>query len=199
MYSIEKLYKSKCFKLIEVRKSGKKQTAGILCFRGKPTKYDVTGKVVCAIEDGVVMTSSRCYDAGSRACRRGRIVEIAGENGVVIAYGRLASANVREGDIVRAGDPIGVEGSSGAGTGEYLTLEFRRTNRRVDGCGLLNIKGAEPQEWTEPQEERTRLADANELLKHACEMMGECGYETVVPVRYIIDALRISEAGNENM
>ena len=188
MYSIEKLYKSKCFKLIEVRKSGKKQTAGILCFRGKPTKYDVTGKVVCAIEDGVVMTSSRCYDAGSRACRRGRIVEIAGENGVVIAYGRLASANVREGDIVRAGDPIGVEGSSGAGTGEYLTLEFRRTNRRVDGCGLLGIGSACPQEWTEPKGEPVRLIDANALLRHAYEVEGEHGSVAVVPVRCIMDA-----------
>ena len=188
MYNIEKLYQSMRFQLTEIRTSGKKQTTGILCFRGSPTKYDLTGKVVCAIEDGVVVASERCYDPGSRDFRRGRIVEIAGASGVTLAYGRLVSANVREGDVVRAGDPIGIEGNSGAGNGEYLTLEFRRNDRRVDGCGLLGIGGAVPQEWTEPKGEPVRLIDANALLKHAYEAAGENGSEAVVSVRCIMDA-----------
>ena len=188
MYNIEKLYQSMRFQLTEIRTSGKKQTTGILCFRGSPTKYDLTGKVVCAIEDGVVVASERCYDPGSRDFRRGRIVEIAGASGVTLAYGRLVSANVREGDVVRAGDPIGIEGNSGAGNGEYLTLEFRRNDRRVDGCGLLGIGGAVPQEWTEPKGEPVRLIDANALLKHAYEVAGENGSEAVVSVRCIMDA-----------
>lgn len=188
MYNIEKLYRSMRFQLTEIRASGKKQTTGILCFRGSPTKYDLTGKVVCAIESGVVIASTRCYDAGSRDYRRGRIVEIAGANGIVIAYGRLASANVRKGDTVRVGEPIGIEGSSGAGCGEYLTLEFRRNGRRVDGCGLLDIQRTIPQEWTEPQGEPVRLIDANALLKYAYEVEGEHGSEAVVPVRCIMDA-----------
>lgn len=188
MYTIEKLYQSQRFQLTEVRVSGKRQTAGILCFRGSPSKLDHTGKIVCAIEDGVVVASKRCYDPGSRDFRRGRIVEVAGANGIVIAYGRLASANVREGDVVRAGEPIGIEGNSGAGNGEYLTLEFRRTGRRVDGCGLLGICNACPQEWTEPKGEPVRLIDANALLKHAYEVAGEHGSEAVVPVRCIMDA-----------
>ena len=188
MYTIETLYQSQRFQLTEVRVSGKKQTAGILCFRGSPSRLDRTGKIVCAIEDGVVVASERCYDPGSRNFRRGRIVEIAGANGIVIAYGRLASANVREGDVVRAGEPIGIEGNSGAGNGEYLTLEFRRTGRRVDGCGLLGIGGTCPQEWTGPKGEPVRLIDANALLKHAYEVAGEHGSEAVVPVRCIMDA-----------
>ena len=188
MYTIEKLYQSQRFQLTEVRVSGKKQTAGVLCFRGTPSKLDRTGKVVCAIEDGVVIESSRCYDPGSREFRRGRIVEIAGASGIVIAYGRLASANVRKGDMVRAGDPIGIEGNSGAGSDEYLTLEFRRNGRRVDGRGLLGIGGSCPQEWTESKGEPVRLIDANALLKHAYEVAGENGSEAVVPVRCIMDA-----------
>lgn len=191
MYNIEKLYQSKRFQLTEVRASGKKQTAGILCFRGSPTKYDTTGKVVCAIEDGVVITARRCYDTGSREYRRGRIVEVAGAGGAVVAYGRLASTNVHEGDVVRAGDPIGIEGSSGAGIGEYLTLEFRRNGRRLDGCGLLGIDGAVPQEWTEPKDEPRRLVDVDELLQYAYEVAGEHGSEAVVPVRCIMGAARI--------
>lgn len=188
MYNIEKLYQSMRFRLTEIRTSGKKQTTGILCFHGSPTKYDLTGKVVCAIEDGVVAASERCYDPGSRDFRRGRIVEIAGASGVTIAYGRLASANVRKGDMVRAGDTIGIEGNSGAGSDEYLTLEFRRNDRRVDGCGLLGIGSACPQEWTEPKGEPVRLIDANALLKHAYEVAGDNGSEAVVPVRCIMDA-----------
>lgn len=188
MYTIETLYQSQRFQLTEVRVSGKKQTAGILCFRGSPSKLDRTGKIVCAIEDGVVVKSERCYDPGSRDFRRGRIVEVTGANGIVIAYGRLASANVREGDVVRAGEPIGIEGNSGAGNGEYLTLEFRRTGRRVDGCGLLGIGSTCPQEWTEPKGEPVRLIDANALLKHAYEVVGENGSEAVVPVRCIMGA-----------
>ena len=193
MYNIEKLYQSMRFRLTEVRVSGKKQTAGTLCFRGSPTKLDRTGKVVCAIEDGVVTTSDRCYDPGSREFRRGRIVEIAGASGVTLAYGRLASANVRKGDMVRAGEPIGIEGNSGAGNGEYLTLEFRRNDRRVDGCGLLGIANACPQEWTEPKGEPVLLIDANELVKHACEMRGTYGSEMAVPLRYIADAPTIGK------
>ena len=193
MHTIEKLYQSQRFQLTEVRVSGKKQTAGILCFRGSPSKLDRTGKVVCAIEDGVVVASERCYDPGSRDFRRGRIVEIAGANGIVIAYGRLASANVREGNVVRAGEPIGIEGNSGAGNGEYLTLEFRRNDRRVDGCGLLGIGGTCPQEWTELKGEPVRLIDANALLKHAYEVAGEHGSEAVVPVRCIMGAPVVEE------
>lgn len=191
MYNIEKLYQSMRFQLTEVRVSGKKQTAGTLCFRGSPTKLDRTGKVVCAIEDGVVAASERCYAPVSRDFRRGRIVEIAGASGVTIAYGRLASANVRKGDMVRAGDTIGIEGNSGAGNDEYLTLEFRLNGRRVDGCGLLGIGNACPQEWTEPKGEPVRLIDANALLKHAYEVAGENGSEAVVPVRCIMDAPEI--------
>lgn len=144
--------------------------------------------MVCAIEDGVVVKSGRCYDPRSRDFRRGRIVEIAGASGVTLAYGRLASANVRKGDMVRAGDPIGIEGNSGAGNGEYLALEFRRNDRRVDGCGLLGIGSTCPQEWAEPKGEPVRLIDANALLKHAYEVAGENGSEAVVTVRCIMDA-----------
>lgn len=195
MYTIENLYKSKRFRLIELRITGKKQTPGILCFKGSPSWLDRTGQVVCAVEDGVVMRSMRCYNPGSRDYRRGRIVEIVGEMGVSITYGRLAASYVKDGDYVRAGEPIGVEGSSGAGKGEFLTLEFRRTGRHVDGCSILGIDCVCPQEWTEPKNDTPRrLIDASALLEHAREVLCEHGMVTVVTVRDILDAPVLPDA-----
>ena len=98
-------------------------------------------------------------------------------------------AGVKDGDYVRAGQPIGVEGSSGAGKADFLTLEFRRTGRHVDGCGLLGIDCVCPQEGTEPADDTPhRLVDADALLQHAVEMVGSGGSEAVVPVRCILEA-----------
>ena len=189
MYNIKNLYQSKRFQLIELRITGKKQTPGVLCFKGSPSRFDRTGQVVCAVESGVVMKSTRCWDQGSRDYRRGRTVEIISANGVSITYGRLMASYVKDGDYVRAGQPIGVEGSSGAGKEDFLTLEFRRTGRHVDGCGLLGIDCVCPQEWTEPEDDTPhRLVDADALLQHAVEMVGTGGSEAVVPVRCILEA-----------
>lgn len=194
MYNIDMLYQSKQFELTSVCVSGKKQTAGILSFRGCPTRHDITGAVICAIEDGVVTASERCYDIKSRKYRRGRVVEITGADGVRIIYGRLASASVGKGDTVRAGDPIGVQGASGAGKTEYLTLEFFRNGRRLDGCRILEIENSRQREWKAPNGDAPkRLIDANELVKHACEMRGAYGSEMAVPLRYIADAPTIGK------
>ncbi len=198
MYNIEKLYQSKRFKLIGTRIAGKKQTAGILCFQGSPTWHDLTGKTVCAIEDGVVVASTRCYNPQSREYRRGRIVEIAGAQEVHITYGRLACAYVREGEYVHAGQPIGVEGNTGAGAEEYLALEFRRNGRRVDGCELLGIDCDCPREWVEDRSNAPeRLINAYELLTHAVKMTGEHGSIIAVPVRYIMAAPIVGGGGCE--
>ncbi len=132
------LYKSNHFALTEIRSAGKKDVRGILCFEGLPSLFG-NAKEVLALEDGVVLSAGRCLNPGSRDYRRGTIVMVSGRDGVTVTYGRLAHRYVNEGDYVRAGQPIGVEGSTGAGQAEYLTLEFRRNGRRVDGCEYLGI------------------------------------------------------------
>ena len=132
------LYKSSHFVLSEIRVSGKKETGGILCFEGLPSVYG-SAKEVCALEDGVVLKAGWNKDIHSREHRQGVIVMISGKNGVTVTYGRLACRYVNVGDYVHAGDVIGIEGSTGSGTGEYLTLEFRRNGRRVSGCEYLGI------------------------------------------------------------
>ena len=142
------LYKSNHFALTEIRATGKKDTRGILCFEGLPSVYG-SAKEVTALESGVVMAAGRSLDPHSREYRRGTTVTITGRQGVCITYGRLAHRTVREGDYVSAGQVIGLQGSTGAGCGEYLTLEFRRNGRRVDGCEYLGIP-AKPGEFNPP-------------------------------------------------
>ena len=156
------LYKSGHFALTEIRRSGKKDTAGILCFEGLPSVFG-SKKEVLALEDGVVLRAGRCTDLKSRDHRLGTFVAIGGRNGVSIIYGLLACRFVRNGDYVKAGTCIGIEGSSGSGSGEFLTLEFRKNGRRVDGCEYLGISHM-PQEFNPPE------SSAAEIVCRACSL-----------------------------
>lgn len=156
------LYKSGHFALTEIRRSGKKDTAGILCFEGLPSVFG-SKKEVLALEDGVVLRAGRCTDLKSRDHRLGTFVAIGGRNGVSIIYGRLACRFVRNGDYVKAGTCIGIEGSSGSGSGEFLTLEFRKNGRRVDGCEYLGISHM-PQEFNPPE------SSTAEIVCRACSL-----------------------------
>ncbi len=144
------LYQSKHFKLLEIRQTGKKEIRGILCFKGLPSVYGSPKKIL-ALEDGIVLKAGRSPDIHSREHRLGTIVTITGHNGVTITYGRLSHRTVNEGDRVKKGQVIGIEGSSGTGPEEYLTLEFRRNGRRIDGCDYLDINPV-PSEFNPPYE-----------------------------------------------
>ena len=133
-----RLYRSNHFALTEIRATGKKNVAGVLCFEGLPSVYG-SSKEITAVESGVVVRAGKNNNIHSREHRLGTVVTVTGRNGVNLTYGRLACRTVNEGDYVHAGDVIGIEGSSGAGSGDYLTLEFRRNGRRVDGCKYLGI------------------------------------------------------------
>lgn len=135
---ISKLYNSGRCKLLCVVKSGKKEVPGILHFKGLPTAVG-DGTEVCAIEDGVVMYVGRCYEINSRRMKRGLVVEVLGRNGVVTCYERLAIAAVKEGEDIRAGQPIAREGNTGAGKQEYLALRFERNGRLINGLEYLGI------------------------------------------------------------
>ena len=145
------LYKSRHFMLTEIRTAGKKQISGILCFEGRPSVYG-SQKEVTALEDGIVLRAGTNYDPRSREHRLGMAITLTGKNGVNITYCRLAHRFVEEGDYVRAGEVIGIEGNSGAGMRDYLMLEFRRNGRRIDGCDYLGIPKS-THEFTPPHDD----------------------------------------------
>lgn len=52
--------------------------------------------------------------------------------GVTTLYGHMEEASLSNGEAVRAGDAIGLVGSSGMSTGPHLHFEVRRDGRPVD-------------------------------------------------------------------
>jgi murein DD-endopeptidase MepM/ murein hydrolase activator NlpD len=52
-------------------------------------------------------------------------------------YAHLASARVRTGEVVEAGEPIGIAGCTGWCTGTHLHFELRERGRAIDPAFLL--------------------------------------------------------------
>ena len=77
-----------------------------------------TGTPVVAAFDGRVRAST--YNKGY-----GNLVIIRHENGLETYYGHLSKREVEVGDWVRAGDEIGLGGSTGRSTGPHLHFETR--------------------------------------------------------------------------
>ena len=77
-----------------------------------------TGTPVVAAFDGRVRAST--YNSGY-----GNLIIIRHENGLETYYGHLSKREVEVGDWVRAGDEIGLGGSTGRSTGPHLHFETR--------------------------------------------------------------------------
>lgn len=77
-----------------------------------------TGKPVVAAFDGRVRVSE--YHSGY-----GNLIVLRHENGLETFYGHLSKRDVEVGDWVRAGDQIGLGGSTGRSTGPHLHFETR--------------------------------------------------------------------------
>ncbi|MGN1128115.1 MAG: M23 family metallopeptidase, partial [Candidatus Flemingiibacterium sp.] len=60
-------------------------------------------------------------------------------DGATIYYCHLAARTVREGQTVRKGDQLGIEGSTGQSTGVHLHFEVRRGNERINAAEYLGI------------------------------------------------------------
>ncbi len=133
------LYSSRHFSLIDIIISGKKRTMGSLCFRGLPSNEGSENEIV-ALEDGIVVGAGRVRSANSRMHRLGIYVMLRTERGVTLTYSRLSERRVSEGDRVRAGQVIGLEGDTGSGSGKYLRLECRRNGRMIDAPSYLGIR-----------------------------------------------------------
>ena len=67
----------------------------------------------------------------------GNTVKIRHAGGLATLYAHLASAGVRPGDYVGAGEPIGRAGCTGSCTGAHLHFEVRLRGRLVDPLRFL--------------------------------------------------------------
>ena len=81
--------------------------------------------------------------AGEEKTRFGRQVLIDHGNGWQTSYGHLARVTVAKGDIVKAGERIGLAGNAGKATRTELHFEIRKDGRDVDPLTKLPGRRAE--------------------------------------------------------
>jgi murein DD-endopeptidase MepM/ murein hydrolase activator NlpD len=81
--------------------------------------------------------------AGWDASGYGNRVMIDHGAGVTSMYGHLPDGGIQvtAGQAVKAGDPLGVEGSTGKSTGCHLHFEIRRDGTSVDPLAFMNARG----------------------------------------------------------
>ncbi len=92
------------------------------------------GTPVLASADGAVVSSSD-LDAGG--AKYGKTIIVAHANGFNTVYAHLGSRLVAEGDIVKAGQRIGLSGATGKVTGPHLHFEVRRGGQTVNPETML--------------------------------------------------------------
>ena len=92
------------------------------------------GTPVMAAADGQVVSSTD-LDAGG--AKYGKTIQIAHANGLRSVYAHLDQRLVAAGDIVKAGQPIGLSGATGKVTGPHLHFEVRDGERTMNPATLL--------------------------------------------------------------
>lgn len=89
-----------------------------------------TGRDVLSPADGIVIKVAR--EAGY-----GKVIYLSHGNGITTRYGHLSEWNVKLGQKVKRGDPIGFVGSSGRSTGPHLHYEVLVHNQKVDPMNYI--------------------------------------------------------------
>jgi murein DD-endopeptidase MepM/ murein hydrolase activator NlpD len=84
------------------------------------------GTKILAAHDGVVIYTGRDFKG------YGKMVMIEGAQGWATLYAHFSSIEVKEGQVVKQGDPIGGMGRTGRATGVHLHFEIRKTRGPVD-------------------------------------------------------------------
>ncbi|CAN7640774.1 peptidoglycan DD-metalloendopeptidase family protein [Rhizobium sp. LjRoot30] len=83
-------------------------------------------------------TGAGVVTAAAAAGGYGNMVEIDHGNGLTTRYGHMSRILVSVGDKVKAGDVVGLAGSTGRSTGTHLHYEVRRNGQAVDPMSYLN-------------------------------------------------------------
>ena len=76
---------------------------------------------------------------GGRTWEWGNYVRLETSDGYAVYLCHMASVAVRAGQVVAAGDVLGVEGSTGKSTGSHCHLEVRKGGKSIDPTPYLDI------------------------------------------------------------
>ena len=92
------------------------------------------GDTICAAFDGKVRVGK--YDGRGY----GNYVVIRHPNGLETLYGHMSKQLVREDQIVKAGEPIGLGGNTGRSTGSHLHFETRIAGKAINPALLFDFE-----------------------------------------------------------
>lgn len=95
------------------------------------------GTPVFAAADGVVVLAGSMTDASGALVGYGNYIVIQHDAGLKTLYGHLLAIGVKEGQVVKRGQLIGLVGSTGNSTGPHTHFEVRIDNSPVDPLQLL--------------------------------------------------------------
>ena len=101
-----------------------------------------TNKVLTAPCDGVIGSSTIITDPSNRTSQWGNYIRIDTPDGLQIFMCHMAQRKVKVGDRVKAGDEVGIEGSTGKSTGSHCHFEIRKNGKSVNPCTYLGIPNA---------------------------------------------------------
>lgn len=103
-----------------------------------------TGDPIYAAFDGKVRIVMTTRNTGGY----GNLVVIRHPNGLETYYGHLSKHNVKENDIVKAGEIIGLGGSTGRSTGPHLHFEARYMGQPFDPERIIDFERGELRDST---------------------------------------------------
>lgn len=125
---------------------------------------------VRAAAGGTVLRSRIVTDPQDRTSEWGNYVSVLGNDGRVVYYCHLESRAVEAGQVVEAGQLLGIEGSTGRSTGIHLHFEVRNdAGQQINAALYLGIPNTVGFEW-EPDEAPEPWEDqAHEWSRDAVE------------------------------
>ena len=101
-----------------------------------------TDKVLTAPCDGVIGSSTIITDTSNRTWEWGNYIRIDTPDGLQVFMCHMSERKVEVGCRVKAGDVVGIEGSTGKSTGSHCHLEIRKNGKSVNPCPYLGIPNA---------------------------------------------------------
>ena len=102
------------------------------------------GTPVFAAADGVVALARPMTDSAGNLVGYGNYIVVQHDTGLKTLYGHLLAIGVKEGDVVKRGQLIGLVGSTGNSTGPHTHFEVRIDNSPVNPMQMLQDQVAPP-------------------------------------------------------